>query len=103
MFHPIRVMPTIGGTGAFWLARGFVQAKTHFFNLTFGDAIVEYHVVVIHYLAILMESIFSFKGPHSACSIFLIGKGIHKQIEKAIQQRKERIRATTKTKHNLSG
>ena len=34
MFHPIRVMPIIGGASAFRLARGFVQAKTHFFNLT---------------------------------------------------------------------
>ena len=34
MFHPIRVMPIIGGACAFRLARGFVQGKTHFFNLT---------------------------------------------------------------------
>ena len=49
IFHPIRVMPIIGGTGAFRLARGFVQAKTHFLNLTSGDAIVEYNVVAIRY------------------------------------------------------
>ncbi|KAL4616123.1 hypothetical protein ACB092_07G176400 [Castanea dentata] len=47
--HSIREIPIIGGTGAFRLARGFVQAKTHFFNLTSGDAIVEYHVVAMHY------------------------------------------------------
>ena len=40
IFHPIRVMPIIGGTGAFRLARGFVQAKIHFFNLTSGDTIL---------------------------------------------------------------
>ena len=49
VFHSIREMPIIGGTGAFRLARGFVQAKTHFLNLTSGDAIVEYHVVAMHY------------------------------------------------------
>ncbi|KAK7833783.1 dirigent protein 17 [Quercus suber] len=50
MFHPICVMmPIIGGTGAFRFARGFMQAKTQFFNLTSGNAIVEYHVVAIHY------------------------------------------------------
>ena len=32
MFHPIRVMPIIGGACAFRLARGFVQPKTHFFQ-----------------------------------------------------------------------
>ncbi|KAL4616108.1 hypothetical protein ACB092_07G175100 [Castanea dentata] len=45
----IREMPIKGGTGAFRLARGFVQAKTHFLNLTSKDAIVEYHVVAMHY------------------------------------------------------
>ena len=49
VFHSIREMPIIGGTGAFRLARGFAQAKTHFLNLTSGDAIVEYHVVAMHY------------------------------------------------------
>ena len=47
MFQPLRGMPIIGGTGAFRLARKFVTAKTHLF--TSGDAIVEYHVVAIHY------------------------------------------------------
>uniref|UniRef100_A0A2N9IJS9 Dirigent protein n=1 Tax=Fagus sylvatica TaxID=28930 RepID=A0A2N9IJS9_FAGSY len=41
--QPLREMPIIGGTGAFRLARGFVTAKTHLFNIT--TAIVEYHVV----------------------------------------------------------
>ena len=49
VFHSIREMPIIGGTGAFRLARGFVTAKTHVLNLTSGDAIIEYHVVAIHY------------------------------------------------------
>ena len=49
MFHPLREMPIIGGIGAFRLACGFVQAKTHFFNFTSGDAIVEYHGMARHY------------------------------------------------------
>ena len=68
VFHPICEMPIIDETGAFRLARGVVQAKTPFFNLTSGDVIVEYHVVAIRYRALIMESIFYFKGPHSACS-----------------------------------
>ena len=55
--QPVREMPIIGGIGAFWLARGFVTAKMYFLNFTSGDAIVEYHVVAIHYWAIIMESI----------------------------------------------
>ena len=43
VLHPIR------GTGAFRLARGFVQAKAYYLNLTSGDTILEYHVVAIHY------------------------------------------------------
>jgi hypothetical protein len=49
VLQPLREMPIIGGTGAFRLARGFVQIKTHFFNITNGDAIVKYDVVAIHY------------------------------------------------------
>nr|XP_023914575.1 dirigent protein 23-like [Quercus suber]POF07949.1 dirigent protein 23 [Quercus suber] len=49
VLHPILEMPIIGGTGAFRLARGFVQAKAHYLNLMSGDAILEYHVVAIHY------------------------------------------------------
>ena len=44
VFQPLREMPIIG---AFRLARRFVTAKKHLF--TSGDAIVEYHVVAIHY------------------------------------------------------
>ena len=49
VFHPIREMPIVGGTGAFRLAGGFVPAKTHVLNFTSGDAIIENHVVAIHY------------------------------------------------------
>ena len=47
--QPLRELPIIGGTGVFRLARGFAIVKTHWFNSTTGDAIVEYHVVAIHY------------------------------------------------------
>ncbi|KAL4616122.1 hypothetical protein ACB092_07G176300 [Castanea dentata] len=36
VFHPIREMPIVGGTGAFRLARGFVTAKTPVLNFTSG-------------------------------------------------------------------
>ncbi|XP_042479872.1 dirigent protein 22-like [Macadamia integrifolia] len=45
----VREIPVTGGTGIFRLARGYAQAKTQFFNLTSGDAVVEYNVYVIHY------------------------------------------------------
>ncbi|KAI3863634.1 hypothetical protein MKX03_031685 [Papaver bracteatum] len=46
---PVREMPIVGGTGVFQLARGNAVARTHWFNLTTGDAIVEYNVTVLHY------------------------------------------------------
>ncbi|KAM4099216.1 hypothetical protein ACJW30_07G140100 [Castanea mollissima] len=49
VFHPIREMPIVGGTGAFRLARGFVTAKTPVLNFTSGDAMIQYHIVAIHY------------------------------------------------------
>ncbi|KAH7864424.1 hypothetical protein Vadar_029483 [Vaccinium darrowii] len=44
-----REMPIVGGSGVFRLARGIATARTYSFNLTTGDAIVEYNVVVLHY------------------------------------------------------
>ncbi|OVA13867.1 Plant disease resistance response protein [Macleaya cordata] len=44
-----REFPIIGGTGLFRYARGVVEAKSHSFNATNGDGIVEYNVTVIHY------------------------------------------------------
>lgn len=49
VFHPYREMPIVGGSGVFRLAKGVATAKTYQFNLTSGDAIVEYNVNVIHY------------------------------------------------------
>ncbi|XP_062182840.1 dirigent protein 22-like [Phragmites australis] len=44
----IREMPVVGGTGAFRLARGYCQARTHWFDAKTGDATVEYNVYIRH-------------------------------------------------------
>ncbi|KAL6007771.1 hypothetical protein ACLOJK_033273 [Asimina triloba] len=49
VFSEVREMPVLGGSGLFRFARGYAHAQTHSFNLTTGDAIVEYNVYVIHY------------------------------------------------------
>ncbi|KAL0909830.1 hypothetical protein M5K25_020730 [Dendrobium thyrsiflorum] len=47
--HPLREMPVVGGSGLFRFARGYALARTHWLNLTSGDAIVEYNVHVMHF------------------------------------------------------
>ncbi|KAF4361370.1 hypothetical protein G4B88_005160 [Cannabis sativa] len=49
VFSKVREMPVIGGSGIFRFARGYVQARTHQFTPSSGDAIVEYNVFVLHY------------------------------------------------------
>ncbi|XP_019196030.1 PREDICTED: dirigent protein 22-like [Ipomoea nil] len=49
ILNEYREMPIVGGSGVFRLARGIATAKTYWFNVTSGNAIVEYHVVVLHY------------------------------------------------------
>ncbi|KAK1411927.1 hypothetical protein QVD17_32787 [Tagetes erecta] len=49
IFAPLREMPIVGGSGVFRFATGYALAKTHTFNLTSLDAIVEYNVNVLHY------------------------------------------------------
>ena len=49
VFDQVREMPVIGGSGLFRFARGYVQASTHTFNPTTGDAVVEYNIYVLHY------------------------------------------------------
>lgn len=44
-----REMPILGGTGVFRLATGIATARTYFFNTTSANAVVEYHLVVLHY------------------------------------------------------
>ncbi|MBA0842895.1 hypothetical protein Gotur_031036 [Gossypium turneri] len=48
IFHDVREMPVVGGTGIFRFARGYALAKTVWSNQK-GDAIVEYNVSVVHY------------------------------------------------------
>ncbi|KAK6778173.1 hypothetical protein RDI58_024891 [Solanum bulbocastanum] len=49
VFHKYREMPIVGGSGVFRLAQGIATAKTYWINMTSGDAIVEYNVMVLHY------------------------------------------------------
>uniref|UniRef100_A0A1J3IA57 Dirigent protein n=1 Tax=Noccaea caerulescens TaxID=107243 RepID=A0A1J3IA57_NOCCA len=49
VFDEVREMPVIGGSGLFRFARGYVQARTHVFDLKSGNAVVEYNCYVLHY------------------------------------------------------
>ncbi|CAM0952383.1 unnamed protein product [Alopecurus aequalis] len=44
----VREMPVVGGTGMFRFARGYCQARTHWFDANTGDATVEYNVHIRH-------------------------------------------------------
>ncbi|XVE68444.1 hypothetical protein DITRI_Ditri09bG0069300 [Diplodiscus trichospermus] len=44
-----RELAVVGGRGKFRMAKGFAKLQTYYFDLTKGNAIVEYHVTVIHY------------------------------------------------------
>ncbi|CAL0326231.1 unnamed protein product [Lupinus luteus] len=44
----VREMPIVGGSGVFRYSRGFALAKTYMVNFTFGLAIVEYNITVLH-------------------------------------------------------
>ncbi|KAE8680037.1 Dirigent protein 21 [Hibiscus syriacus] len=46
---PHREMPIVGGSGVFRLACGVASAQLRSFNMTTGNALIEYNVVVIHY------------------------------------------------------
>ncbi|WCJ34060.1 Disease resistance-responsive (dirigent-like protein) family protein [Euphorbia peplus] len=49
IFSGVREMPIVGGSKIFRFARGYALAKTHTFDLTTNNAIVEYDVYVLHY------------------------------------------------------
>ncbi|KAD4384216.1 hypothetical protein E3N88_24384 [Mikania micrantha] len=49
VMQKVREMPVIGGTGLFRFARGYVQASTYSLNMQTGDAVIKYHVYVLHY------------------------------------------------------
>lgn len=48
VFDAVREMAVVGGTGAFRMARGYAQARTHALDLNTGDATVEYNLYIKH-------------------------------------------------------
>ncbi|GMP37609.1 hypothetical protein CsSME_00009214 [Camellia sinensis var. sinensis] len=49
VFDRYREMSIVGGTGFFRLAQGIATASTYSFNATPNSAVLEFHVIVIHY------------------------------------------------------
>ncbi|GLJ53092.1 hypothetical protein SUGI_1131310 [Cryptomeria japonica] len=49
VFREVREIAIVGGSGKFRLARGYAIARTHSFDVQFGNAIVHYNVTVHHY------------------------------------------------------
>ncbi|XP_031501900.1 dirigent protein 22-like [Nymphaea colorata] len=49
VFHKLREMPVVGGSGAFRMARGYALLRTHWLDMNTGDASVQYDVVVVHH------------------------------------------------------
>ncbi|ERN10266.1 hypothetical protein AMTR_s05303p00003300 [Amborella trichopoda] len=49
ILNKVREMSVVGGNGVFRLARGYARLRTYSFNATNLNALMEYHVAVIHY------------------------------------------------------
>ncbi|KAL8159476.1 hypothetical protein V2J09_001013 [Rumex salicifolius] len=64
--NKVREMPVVGGSGVFRFARGYVQARTHTFNLKTGDATVEYNCYYL--VASLISLLLSTAGTAAAAS-----------------------------------
>ncbi|RWW20362.1 hypothetical protein GW17_00015532 [Ensete ventricosum] len=47
--EPRRELAVVGGRGKFRMARGFAELRTYSFNITNGNAIIEYDVTLLHY------------------------------------------------------
>ncbi|KAK2445889.1 pterocarpan synthase [Trifolium repens] len=47
--EPVRELAVVGGRGKFRLAKGFIHVRTHSIDYKTGDAILDYHVTVLHY------------------------------------------------------
>ncbi|KAK2965510.1 hypothetical protein RJ640_008860 [Escallonia rubra] len=56
VFHKYHQMPIVSGSGVFRVARGVATAKTIWFNLTTGDAVAEYQVMVLTFTTFTIES-----------------------------------------------
>ncbi|XP_061375838.1 dirigent protein 22-like [Gastrolobium bilobum] len=48
-YNTVRELPVIGGSGVFRFAKGYAEARTHFFDPKTQDTVVEYNVYVFHY------------------------------------------------------
>lgn len=49
IYHPVREMPIVGGSGLFRLARGYLFAQTYSLDNHTGNAVVECNLNVLHY------------------------------------------------------
>jgi len=49
IYHPVREMPIVGGSGLFRMARGYAFARTYSLDNITGNAVVECNVTVLHY------------------------------------------------------
>ncbi|KAI4386289.1 hypothetical protein MLD38_004234 [Melastoma candidum] len=48
VFHEVREMPVVGGSGLFRFAQGYAELRTHSFDPKIRNANIEYNVFVMH-------------------------------------------------------